>query len=216
MAKASKAIRGAMFGSVPMPVRTPPSAIPVTQYTAWSATPTTRNGRTRRLSHGPTATANDTMASTHGRAEPLCGSAFASEVSTCAYHDGCPLDAVTSVELIDPPARLAGKSQSTAESAQKADQATRGAPAPSGPVAAAEDGIPGSTSRAGASLGQTSSPINGYRMTAPGAPVNGDAVPVSSMPKPSPNHQTPKAHTAMATMAGFTVRRNSMPTPMHS
>ena len=77
--------------------------------------------------------------------------------------------------------------------------------------------MPGATSAVAlVSVGHTSSPINGYRRTAPGAPVSGDAAPVSSMPKPSPNHQTPKAQIAMATMAGFTVRRNSIPTPMPS
>ena len=39
---------------------------------------------------------------------------------------------------------------------------------------------------------------------------------MSNMPNPSPNHQTPRAQTAMATMAGFTVRRKNMPSPMHS
>ena len=128
---------------------------------ACSTTPAARKGRTRRLSQGPTAIANESMASTHGSTEPPWGSALASEVSTWTYHDGWPLDAETSVELIDPPARLAGKSHSTAESAQKPDQAMSGALLPSGPDAAAEDGIPGSTSRAGTSVGQTSTPING-------------------------------------------------------
>ena len=164
--------------------------------------------------------ANEAIASSQGSTEPLCGSVEASDVSKCAYHDGWPLDAETRVELIDPPARLAGRSHSTAESVQKPDQAMSGAMLPNGPEAAAEEGIPAATSSApasvGTSFGQTSSPIKGYRRTAPGAPVSGDAAPVSSMPKPSPNHHTPKAQTVMTTMAGFTVLRKNMPTPMHS
>jgi hypothetical protein len=64
--------------------------------------------------------------------------------------------------------------------------------------------------------GHTSSPISGYSTTAPGAPSNGDAEPVSSMPKPSPKNHTPKAQSVIATIAGFTVRWKSMPTPMQS
>ena len=179
-----------------------------------------RNSWGRRLSSGPAAMTSDKAASTQRRGRTLCGRPLASDVSKWAYHDGCPLAAAVRVDPSDPPARLAGKSHSTDDSAQNPDQANRGAPAPNGPLAAADDAMPGATPAASpaesVSVGHTSSAMSGYKMTAPGAPVSGDAAPVSSRPNPSPNHQTPKAQIAMATMAGFTVRRNSIPTPMAS
>lgn len=45
-------------------------------------------------------------------------------------------------------------------------------------------------------------------------PVSGDAMPVKSMPKPSPSAHTPSAHTKDSTSAGRTVSRMSRPTPM--
>ena len=106
----------------------------------------------------------EATASNQGTAEPLCGSALATEVSKWAYHDGWPLDMETRVELMEPPARFAGSSHNTADSVQKADQAIMGAMLPNGPDAAADEGIPGATSAlvsASGSRGQTSSPING-------------------------------------------------------
>ena len=161
MAKASSATRGAMLGSVPIPVRIPPKAMPVTQKRLSNAAPAARNGKGRRLSSGPAAMTSEATASTQGSSEPLCGSAPATEVSKWAYHDGWPLDAETRVELIDPPARLAGSSHRTADSVQNADQAISGAVLPSGPDAAADEGTPGATSSVPASVGQTKIPING-------------------------------------------------------
>ena len=82
-------------------------------------------------------------ASNQGTAEPLCGSALATEVSKWAYHDGWPLDAEASAELIDPPTRLSGRSHNAAGRVQNADQAISGATLPSGPDAAADEGMPG-------------------------------------------------------------------------
>lgn len=165
MANANKAIKGATLGSVPIPVRIPPKAIPVTQYRPCNATPVARKGVGRRLRSGPAAMANEAIASSQGNAEPLCGNALAREVSKWAYHDGWPFEAESRVELIDPPARLAGRSHNTAESVQNVHQAMSGATLPNGPDAAAEDGIPAATSSAPesvcTSLGQTSIPIKG-------------------------------------------------------
>ena len=88
----------------------------------------------------------EATASNQGTAEPLCGSALATDVSKWAYHDGWPLDMETRVEPMESPARLAGSSHNTADSVQKADQAIMGAMLPNGPDAAADDGIPGATS----------------------------------------------------------------------
>ena len=52
--------------------------------------------------------------------------------------------------------------------------------------------------------------------TDPGAPVSAVAVPVKSMPSPSPRTQTPRAQKNDTTSAGRTVRRKSSPVPMHN
>ena len=48
----------------------------------------------------------------------------------------------------------------------------------------------------------------------PGAPVSAVAVPVKSMPRPSPKTQTPSAQANDRARAGLTVGRKSRPTPM--
>ena len=53
-------------------------------------------------------------------------------------------------------------------------------------------------------------------ITAPGAPLTGLAVPLSTPPSPSPNHHTPAAQATDAASAGRTVRRHAMPAPSSS
>jgi hypothetical protein len=161
MEKASNATSGAMFGSVPMPVNMPPTAMPVTQNTACRATPAARKGRGRRLTHGPAAIVNDSAARSHGSGELPWGRALATEFSKWAYHEGWPLAALETVEAIAPLPRLAGNSHKTEDSSQNPDQTKSGAPLPSGPAAAADDAIPGCTSSLEESVGQTSSPMAG-------------------------------------------------------
>src|SRR5579875_2448903 len=53
-------------------------------------------------------------------------------------------------------------------------------------------------------------------MTAPGAPVTGVALPVSTPPRPSPSHHTDSDHTTLPASAALTVGRHSRPTAMAS
>ena len=64
--------------------------------------------------------------------------------------------------------------------------------------------------------GHAMRPSSPYISTEPGAPVRAEAVPVRSMPMPSPKNQTPSTHTKDRTSAGRTVRRKSRPNPMAS
>ena len=50
-------------------------------------------------------------------------------------------------------------------------------------------------------------------ITAPGAPFTGSAAPLSTPPRPSPNHHTPSDHTTEAARATRTVGRHAMPSP---
>ena len=84
-----------------------------------------------------------------------------SEVSRWAYHDGSPEAAPEICELMAPPARLAGRSQSTADRVQKPAQAPRAAREPSGPVAPADDAIPVASSSRARPVGHTKNPTTG-------------------------------------------------------
>ena len=53
-------------------------------------------------------------------------------------------------------------------------------------------------------------------ITAPGAPLSGLAAPLSTPPRPSPNHQTPSAQAMEAASASRAVGRNAMPSPSSS
>ena len=53
-------------------------------------------------------------------------------------------------------------------------------------------------------------------ITAPGAPLSGLAAPLSTPPRPSPNHQTPSAQATEAASATRNVGRNAMPRPSSS
>src|SRR5580693_2534587 len=52
--------------------------------------------------------------------------------------------------------------------------------------------------------------------TAPGPPITGFAVPLSTPPNPSPNHQTPSAQGIEAASATLTAGRHAMPAPINS
>src|SRR5260370_42350926 len=53
-------------------------------------------------------------------------------------------------------------------------------------------------------------------ITAPGAPLTGFAVPASTPPRPSPNHQTPSDHAIEAASAALTVGRQAIPRAISS
>ena len=63
MARASTATSGPVFGSVPDPVRTPPTPCPVSQKNTVRTKPAARNPSTRRKSSGPKATTRVASAS---------------------------------------------------------------------------------------------------------------------------------------------------------
>ena len=78
------------------------------------------------------------------------------------------------------------------------------------PWAAADDATPVSSpssapARARAARGQAMRPSKPYRRTLPGAPVSAVAVPVSTMPRPSPKNHTPRAQAKDTARAGRTV-----------
>ena len=65
MAKASSTTRGPEFGSVPEPVKMPPSPWPLTQKKVAKRPPAARNGVGRRNTSGPNPTISEPMASNH-------------------------------------------------------------------------------------------------------------------------------------------------------
>ena len=79
------------------------------------------------------------------------------------------------------------------------------------PWAAADDARPtgagSSPPRRRGALGQHMRPMSPYMSALPGAPVSALAVPVSSMPSPSPKTQTPATQAKDTASAGLTVGR---------
>ena len=53
-------------------------------------------------------------------------------------------------------------------------------------------------------------------ITAPGAPLTGLALPVSTIPSPSANHHTPTAHAIEPASASRSVGRQAIPIPSSS
>ena len=116
--------------------------------------------------------------------------------------------------------RLSGSRKRTAASDQYPAQTASGVMERPMPWAAADEATPTgrslqSTQRRGG-RGQAMRPSSPYMSTDPGAPVSALAVPVRSMPMPSPMTQTPSTQTNDTASAGRTVRRKSRPTPMKS
>src|SRR5215471_4375418 len=111
--------------------------------------------------------------------------------------------------LMEVGVRLCGKRKSTAASDQYPVHTISGVTTPPTPRAAADDSTP-TVSSSGSdvlAVGQAMRPSMAYSKTDPGAPVSALALPVNTMPMPSPTTQIPKAQANESPSAYRTVGR---------
>ncbi len=94
---------------------------------------------------------------------------------------------------IDVVVRFCGRRKRTAASDQYPVHTTSAVTEPPTPDAEAEESTPTAASSGSRPVGHASSPSMAYMNTEPGAPVRALALPVRTIPIPSPSTQTPKA-----------------------
>ena len=231
MAAASRITIGPVLGSVPDPEKTlPKRPWPDIHMTKANTAPAKSQGPARRASSGARPTTSEAAARIQAHCVPVEVNWFEMLVSTCPYQPGWLGTMPTMALCTDVDVRLFGRRNRTAASDQYPAHTTRGVTERPMPCAAAEDATPtrpepgsgssswprpcrGDRDRDG-DRGQAMRPSSPYMSTEPGAPVSADAVPVRSMPMPSPTNQTPRTHTKDRTSAGRTVRRKSRPNAM--
>src|SRR5690242_2249469 len=142
---------------------------------------------------------------------PRCATTWARAPSILLIQPGSLSFIPVSIVPRAPGELLAGWRAKYARLPHSRAHSSRGVTGPSRPVVATDD-----PRVSAAGDGHASNAKSTYRITAPGAPVNGLAVPVSTPPSPSPSHHTATAQAIEAASAALTVRRHSRPRARNS
>ena len=149
----------------------------------------------------PAAIMASATASTTEAASPCWSSAAAAWFSSPVTQPGSPPVMATIMSCSACGARFAGVSAKYARLPHNTSHSSRAAAAPT--ARAATNGAVTPARPAG----HSSTASSAYKITAPGPPVTGFALPLSTPPRPSPNHHTPSDHAIEAASATRTVGR---------